>query len=139
MKIAARLQPYGQVQVDIGILADKSWHEMPAGGSPGHEHATNASAMSKFFPHPKIAPFLPAVWVEKNRKPLVAKAAILRQAGLEAAFSSNDTHIRPEAFFRKYPRLRGPRVDHPRRSLQEEFSWCVDRPETLEMVALLER
>lgn len=134
VKIAARLKPYGQVQVDIGILADKSWYEMPAGGSPWHEYATNASAMFKFFPHPKIAPFLPAEWVEKNRKLLLAKAAMLRQAGLDAAFSSNDTHFLPEAFFRKYPQLRGPRVDHPRRSLHEEFSWCVDRPETLEMI-----
>ena len=134
VKVAARLKRYGNVQVDIGVLADKSWYEMPAGGSAWHEYATDAPAMFKFFPHPKIAPFLPADWVEKNRKLLLGKAAILREAGLDAAFSSNDTHFLPEAFFRKYPELRGPRVDHPRRSRQEEFSWCVDRPETLAMI-----
>ena len=134
VKIAARLKPYGRVQVDIGILADKSWYEMPSGGSAWHEYATDAGAMYKFFPHPKIAPFLPAEWVAANRKLLLAKAAMLREAGLDAAFSSNDTHFLPEEFFRKYPELRGPRVDHPRRSRHEEFSWCVDRPETLEMI-----
>lgn len=134
VKIAARLKPYGRVQVDIGILADKSWYEMPSGGSPWHEYATDAGAMYKFFPHPKIAPFLPAEWVAANRKLLLAKAAMLREAGLDAAFSSNDTHFLPEEFFHKYPDLRGPRVDHPRRSRREEFSWCVDRPETLEMI-----
>ena len=134
VKIAARLKPYGRVLVDIGVLADKSWYEMPAGGSPWHEYATDHGALFKFYPHPKIAPFLPADWVARNRELLLAKAAILRKAGLEAAFASNDTHFLPEAFFRKYPHLRGPRVDHPRRSRREEFSWCVDQPETLEMI-----
>jgi len=134
VKAAARLKPYGNVQVDIGILADKSWYEMPPGGSAWHEYAAYAPAMFKFFPHPKIAPFLPADWVDKNRRLLLAKAAIVREAGLDAAFSSNDTHFLPEAFFCKYPELRGPRVDHPRRSRREEFSWCVDRSETLEMI-----
>jgi hypothetical protein len=133
-KVAARLKKYGSVQVDIGVLADKSWYEMPAGWSPWHEYATNHGAMYKFYPHPKIAPFLPAEWVAKNRELLLGKAAILRELGLDAAFYSNDTHFLPEAFFRKYPHLRGPRVDHPRRSRQEEFAWCVDHPETLEMI-----
>jgi hypothetical protein len=134
VKIASRLKPYGNVQVDIGVLADKSWYEIPKGGSPWHEYTTDHGTMYKFYPHPRIAPFLPADWVEKNRQLLLAKARILREAGLDAAFSSNDTHFLPEAFFRRYPHLRGPRVDHPRRSRQEEFSWCVDQPETLEMI-----
>jgi hypothetical protein len=134
VKIASRLKPYGNVQVDIGVLADKSWYEIPKGGSPWHEYASDHGTLYKFYPHPKIAPFLPADWVEKNRQLLLAKARILREAGLDAAFSSNDTHFLPEAFFRRYPHLRGPRVDHPRRSRHEEFSWCVDQPETLEMI-----
>jgi hypothetical protein len=48
--------------------------------------------------------------------------------------SSNDTHYLPEAFFERYPHLRGPRVDHPRRSRREEFTYCVDLPETREMI-----
>ena len=28
-KVAARLKPYGRVQINIGVLADKSWHEVP--------------------------------------------------------------------------------------------------------------
>lgn len=133
-KMASQLKPYGEVQIDIGILADKSWYEMPKTGSAWHEYAANASCMAKFFPHPKIAPFIPADWVAKNRQLLLAKAAVLREFGLSAAFSSDDTHFLPEAFFAQYPKLRGPRVDHPRRSNREEFSWCVDQKETRDMI-----
>lgn len=133
-RMAGQLKPYGDVQVDIGVLADKSWYEMPEGGSPWHEYANNGSCMAKFFPHPKIAPFIPADWVARNKELLLAKAAVLRELGLNAVFTSDDTHFLPEAFFQKYPHLRGPRVDHPRRSRQEAFAWCTDMKETREMV-----
>jgi hypothetical protein len=90
--------------------------------------------MAKFFPHPKIAPYIPADWVAKNRALLLAKADVLRQLRLHAAFSSDDTHFLPEAFFEQYPYLRGPRIDHPRRSNRAEFSWCVDLQETRDMI-----
>ena len=133
-QVASRLKPYGQVQINIGVLADKSWHEVPKGGSPWHDYASYVSTPAKFFPHPKIAPHFPAEWVAKNRALLLAKAAVLRELGLEAAFTGKETHLLPESFFRQYPHLRGPRVDHPRRSKEEAFSWCVDLEETREMI-----
>jgi hypothetical protein len=134
-QVASRLKPYGDVQIQIGELADKSWYEMPSAKSPWHEYANEFSCMSKFFPHPKIAPFIPADWVAKNRELMFAKAEILRQLGLNAAFYGDETHFLPEAFFEQYPHLRGPRVDHPRRSTRQEFAWCVDLEETREMIA----
>jgi len=131
---ASRLKPYGDVQIHIGELADKSWYEMPAGNSPWHEYANEGSCLAKFFPHPKIAPFIPADWVAKNRELLFQKAAVLRQLGLNAAFSGDETHFMPAAFFEQFPHLRGPRVDHPRRSTRQEFSWCVDLEETRDMI-----
>lgn len=132
-KLASSLKSYGRVQIDIGVLADKSWHETPR-GSPWHEYASYNSAPAKFFPHPRIAPYFPADWVARNRALLLAKAAILREMGLDAAFTGKETHFLPESFFRDYPHLRGPRVDHPRRATKEEFSWCVDLDKTLEMI-----
>lgn len=131
---AGKLKPYGDVQINIGVLADKSWYEMPSFNSPWHEYANEMSCMAKFFPHPKVAPYIPADWVAKNRSLLLAKADVLRQLGLHAAFSSDDTHFLPEAFFDQYPYLRGPRIDHPRRSNRAEFSWCVDLAETQDMI-----
>jgi hypothetical protein len=133
--LASRMKRFGRVQIDIGVLAEKARFEVPPGGDEWHQYAVYNANLSKFFPHPMIAPFWPAAWVAKNRDLLLAKAAILREYGLTAALSSNDTHYLPEAFFARYPHLRGPRVDHPRRSRREEFSMCVDLPETGAMIA----
>ena len=131
---AARLEPYGDVQISIDELAGKSRYEMPNTNSPWHEYASEGSCFAKFFPHPKIAPFIPAEWVSKNRELLFAKLKVLRELGLNAAFFGDETHFLPAEFFEQYPQLRGPRVDHPRRSNRQEFSWCVDLEETREMI-----
>jgi hypothetical protein len=132
--VAARLKPYGAVQVDIGVLVERSPVHMPGVRSPWHDYGSYMATMWAFFPAPKLAPHLPAEWVSKNRELLLAKAAVLRKLGLEAVFSANETQFLPESFFRQYPHLRGPRVDHPMRSAREEFAWCVDSPQTLEMI-----
>ena len=133
-KLAARFKPFGQVQMEISALADKSWYEIPAGGSPWHEYCCYIATPWKFFPHPDIAPHLPADWVAANRRLLLAKAKIVREYGLVPFVYAKSTHFLPESFFLQHPNLRGPRVDHPRRSNREEFSWCTDLPETREYI-----
>ena len=133
-ELAARLKPYGEVQITVSALADKSWYEIPEGGSPWHEYICYKVAPWKYFPHPKIAPFIPAEHVAANRRLLDAKLKVIRELGLKASFSGVSSHILPEAFFQAYPEYRGPRVDHPRRTRREEFSLCLDQPETREMV-----
>jgi hypothetical protein len=130
---ASRLKDYGRVQVNISTLADKSFYEIPPGGNPWNEYASNNPALYKFFPHPKIAPFVPAEFVMKNRKLLLEKAKILRENGMEAAFFANEPAFLPAAFFEAYPQLRGPRVDHPRRSRSPCFSPCLSVREMQEM------
>jgi len=132
-KQAKRLAEFGRVLVNISELADKSWHEMPEGGSPWHEYANHNPTPYKFFPHEKIAPHVPADWVEANRELLLAKAEVLAEEGLEAAFWSYEPNMVPESFFEEHPHLRGARIDHPRRSRKEAFAMCVDLPEVLEM------
>jgi hypothetical protein len=133
VKVASRLKQYGRVQVNIGTLADKSFHEIPPGGNPWNEYASNNAALYKFFPDPKIAPFLPAEFVAKNRKLLLEKAKILKEHGMEAAFFANEPAFLPAAFFGAYPHLRGPRVDHPRRSTNPCFSPCLSNKEMQEI------
>lgn len=137
--IAARLKKHGRVQVNVSSLFDKAWFEIPEGGSPWHEYGCKLAALWKFYPHPKIAPFLPADWVRKNQEYLLAKVAAVRKRGLEAFFWTSEPHHMPEAFFRKHPHLRGARVDHPRRSKVEAFAMCVDHPESLEMIEWMAR
>jgi hypothetical protein len=133
-QIAARLKPYGNVQVDLGVLAERNPVHTPSVRSPWHEYGAYMATEWAFFPPPKLAPYLPAEWVAKNRELLLAKVAILKELQLDAVFSGTNTQILPESFFQQYPHLRGPRVDNPVRSGQAAFSWCVDQPETLKMI-----
>ena len=135
VKQALLLKPYGKVKVNIGALTDKSFHEIPGQGSPWHEYASSNPTPFKFFPHPKLAAFIPAEFVNKNRQFLLAKANILRENGLEGAFMGYEPNFLPAAFFNAYPSMLGSRVDHPRRSTQKEFSPCVSVKETREMYA----
>ena len=132
---ACKLKGYGDVQINISTLAAKSFHTIPPGGSPWHQYASNNPCPQNFFPHAKLKPFIPADFVEKNRKLLLAKAKILRELGLNAAFWSYEPNFLPEEFYEAYPHMRGPRVDHPRRSRQEAFSPCLAVPDTQEMIA----
>ena len=134
-ELATKLKSHGRVEVNISALAEKSRHEMPEQGSPWHEYAACNPTPAKFFPDEMIAPFIPAAFVEKNRKLLLDKVAILREYGLGAAFWSYEPNFLPSAFFDAYPELRGPRTDHPRRSRQEQFAPCVDAAATREMTS----
>jgi hypothetical protein len=129
----ARLKPFGRVDISVNNLAEKAYFEIPKGGSPWHEYASYNGAVHTFFPDVKLAPFLPADFIAKNRQMLLSKSAILRESGMGANWRSTDPLFLPEAFFQKYPHMRGPRVDHPRRSLQQEFSACFHQKETVEM------
>ena len=135
VKQASGLKAYGAVQVNIGVPADKSFYEIPKGGNPWSEYASNNAPLYKFFPDAKIAPFIPAEFVKKNRQLLIDKAKILRDNGIDAAFFANEPGFLPSPFFDAYPNMRGPRVDHPRRSNFEFFSPCVSVKETQEMYA----
>ena len=130
---ASRLKKFGVVQINIGTLADKSFYEIPKGGNPWNEYACYNATLFKFFPDKRIAPFIPAAFVEKNKALLLAKAKLLKENGMEAAFFANEPGFLPAAFFDQYPQFRGPRVDHPRRSVAKAFSPCMSVKEAQEM------
>ncbi|HYF49075.1 MAG TPA: hypothetical protein VEJ63_06705 [Planctomycetota bacterium] len=129
----SRLKSYGRVQVDIASVTGIDQHEMPNNRSSWHEYTRWLISLFNIFPHPKAASHIPDALVKRNRDLVLAKAAIVRQCALEVFFQSQEPHFMPESFFREFPHLRGPRIDHPRRSNHEEFSLCTDLPETLEM------
>jgi hypothetical protein len=132
-KQMARLKPFGSVDVSINNCAEKADFEIPKGGSPWHEYAAYTQAVHIFFPDEKLAPFLPVDFVKKNQQLLLSKVAVIRRLGLGATWRATDPLFLPEAFFEKYPHMRGPRVDHTRRSLHQEFAACFHQKETVDM------
>ena len=137
VKQSVDLKKYGTVQINIGTLADKSFYEIPKGGNPWSEYASNNAPLYKFFPDARVSRFVPAEFIKKNRQLLLDKAKILRENGMEAAFFANEPGFLPSGFFDAYPNMRGPRVDHPRRSNFEFFSPCVSVKETQEMYTMM--
>jgi hypothetical protein len=132
---AARLKPYGRVEVNVSSLADKGFHDVPEGRNSWFEYTSYNPTPYKFFPDPKIAPFLPSDFVQKNRELLLAKADILREYGLEAAFWAYEPNYLPGEFFDAHPQMLGPRVDHPRRGNHPAFAPCISVKQTQEMFA----
>jgi hypothetical protein len=130
---ASRLKPYGRVEVNVSNLADKGFHEIPEGRNFWYEYASKNPTPYKFFPDPKLVPFIPAEFVKKNRELLLVKAKILREFDLGGAFWSYEPNFLTEAFFEKYPEMMGPRVDHPRRGNYPAFAPCISVKKTQEM------
>jgi hypothetical protein len=134
-RIANPLKKYGKVAMRVGHVAVKTTEDLPPGGSPWHEYTTWMSSLTrKIFPHPKLQPFVDMDKVAKNVELLRACAAVLRKHGMSAALSDHEPFFMPEEFFAKYPHLRGPRCDHPRRASREAYSTCRDSDEGREML-----
>lgn len=134
--LAGQLKRFGEVAMNVSQLSGKTLEDVPEGGSAWHEYTSCLPVLNKkFFPHPKEAPFLNMAHVRKNVALLRACVKVLRKHKLNAAFNTHDPFFMPEAFFTKYPHLRGARLDHPRRSRKEEFGICRDCPEGQEMLA----
>jgi hypothetical protein len=90
-------------------------------------------SLLKIFPPPELQPYVDMNYAGQIAGILEARCAVLRKLGLKAHWNSNEPQVLPEAFFRAYPRLRGPRVDQPNRSRGAWFAPCVDQPETLRL------
>ena len=126
---AQKLTSHGRVEIGISSLAERTLSDVPPGGSSWHDYTTTLPSLEKFFPHRDLAQFTNSEHIRKNQALLRAKVAIVTRRKLNAAAQFHVPWLLPEEFFAKFPRLRGPRIDHPRRSRREAYAMCVDRPE----------
>lgn len=65
----------------------------------------------------------------QNRKLLLNNAALARKYGFRCAILCVEMTFMPESFFRRYPSLRGARVDNPACSTTPLFALCPMLPE----------
>src|SRR5213595_2074238 len=125
----SRLKPRGRVEIAVSSLSERTLSDLPPGGSPWHDYTTCLPSLEKFFPHADLLPFVDGEHVRHNQQLLREKLAILRRRKLAAAAQFHIPWLLPEEFFENFPHLRGPRIDHPRRSRREAFAMCVDSAE----------
>lgn len=123
---AARLKARGRVEIGISSLRQRSTADLVPGLSTWHDYTSSLPALEKFFPHRDLEPFVDREHVARNQELLRAKLPVLRRHKLSAAAQFHIPWMLPEPFFDAYPHLRGPRIDHPRRSRREAYAICVD-------------
>jgi hypothetical protein len=123
---ANRLKQRGTVAIQVNQLSERTISDIPPGGSPWHDYTSCLGSLEKLFPHHDLEPFVDMEHVRRNQKLLKAKLAVLRRHELSAAVQFHLPWYLPEPFFEKYPHLRGPRIDHPRRSRRDAHAMCVD-------------
>ncbi len=70
----------------------------------------------------------PAEYIDANLNRLKKMAGYASKYGLSPGFGAYSPRSMPEAFFRRYPTLRGPRIDHPFRSYQPRFAMTLGHP-----------
>jgi len=91
------------------------------------------TSLFKLFPPAILQDWVPADYASRQRELISAKAVILKKIGLKGAAFLYDPIYWPESVFKKYPHLRGPRVDAPHSCVHPRYSPCIDHPEVLDM------
>jgi hypothetical protein len=84
--------------------------------------------LDQFVTSTLIDGFYPADYLKKNLDFLKAGAALAIQNGLVPGLHINSPRSMPEEFWKKYPFLRGARVDHPRESFRPRYTLAMAHP-----------
>ena len=123
----------GFTHVDISMLEDRSRWAIDDPEDPWlHWNLINASFFKRIVPN-ELKNFVPADTVKKNMDLIVGKGKILEKYGMNGVYTSWDPTWLPESFFEIHPDWRGPRIDHPRRSVHKRFAPCMDHPGVLNL------
>ncbi len=96
-------------------------------------------SMDQFVSSPLFEGVYPKEYLDRNLADLKHVVQVVESFGLEPIFMGYEPRYVPEKFFEKHPELRGPRVDHPLRSIEKRYSLCTDREEVLEHYRTLAR
>ena len=70
----------------------------------------------------------PGAYLAENLAALKRRAALARTYGLVPGLHINSPRSMPEEFWRRYPFLRGARVDHPRESFRPRYTLAMAHP-----------
>ncbi|MCX6624221.1 MAG: hypothetical protein NTY38_24795 [Acidobacteria bacterium] len=89
-------------------------------------------SMDQFVSSPLFEGVFEKAYLARNLADLKHVVDVVSSFGLKPIFMGYEPRYVPDAFLARHPELRGPRVDHPLRSMQPRYSLCTDRPEVRE-------
>jgi hypothetical protein len=130
---AAAAQARGASHLSVTAGLPPALWEFDSPGDPYPAWYVNQQSFLKIFTPKELEPFVDQTWARRTAHLVEERCAILRRHGLRGIWTSDEPQELPEAFFRAYPALRGPRVDQPNRSRVARFAPSVDEPETLRL------
>lgn len=118
----------GFTHVEVNGLA---FREGVESGPPGEIYPmfyTYCPALDQFVSTDLNDGLYPADYLEANLANLERNAALAAQYGLVPGLLCFEPRSVPEAFFDRYPMLRGARVDHPFRSFKPRYNMTITHP-----------
>lgn len=125
----------GATYVSCGGLAEPTQSQWDDPKDAYCRFFVNTPSIFKFAEAGVVRGVYPASHIGKNAALIATKSRILRKYGLKGMWNGQESMWLPELFFKRYPNLRGPRIDHPARSLHARYAPCIDRPEILDAYA----
>jgi hypothetical protein len=84
--------------------------------------------LDQFVDSALLRGYYPAEYLRANLAALKANAALAERYGLVPGLHINSPRSMPEAFWERYPYLRGARVDHPRESFRPRYTLALAHP-----------
>jgi hypothetical protein len=123
-----RLAESGFTHIEVNGLA------FPQGledGPPGEAYPmfyTYCPALDQFVSSALNAGLYPTDYLSANLENLKHNAELARRYGLVPGLLCFEPRSVPEAFFQRYPMLRGARVDHPFRSFKPRYNMTIAHP-----------
>jgi hypothetical protein len=84
--------------------------------------------LDQFVDSSLLRGYYPAEYIQANLAALKANAALALKYGLVPGLHINSPRSMPEEFWRRYPFLRGARIDHPRESFRPRYTLAMAHP-----------
>lgn len=124
------LAAHGFTHVEVNGLASPFPHEPGVPGEFYNQFYTYCPGLNQFVDTSLTRGIYPHEYLRANLNHLKELAALCRRYGLEPGLLCFEPRTLPEEFFRRYPTLRGARVDHPFRSHLPRYTLAQDHPVT---------
>jgi hypothetical protein len=118
----------GFTHIEVNALAVPFPAEPGVAGEFYPDFYTYCPALDQFVESRWNAGLYPREYLQANLDRLKENARLAIRYGLTPGLLSFEPRSMPEAFFQKYPTLRGPRVDHPFRSFKPRYALTLVHP-----------
>jgi len=123
----------GITHVSVSYLPEKSRWEIDDESDPYLQWSIIHASIFKICVPEPLKKWVPADYASRMLGIIQERCKILKSLGVKAAFLAYEPFWWPESVYEKYPHLRGPRVDHPKRSRHARFSPDLTHPKVLEL------